>query len=122
VLAAPVVAVIILATCGDHRPLLIVSVLLMGLSAGAEIDFLSFFAARHFGMRSYGRIYGVLFAMFSMGNGLGAPLVGATFDHWGSYTPALWAAAVLFAIGALLFASLGHHPIWTDPTETSAPA
>ena len=114
VLAAPVVAIAILATCGDSRPALVVSVLLLGLSAGAEIDFLSFFAARHFGLKSYGRIYGVLFAMFSMGNGLGAPLVGAAFDHWGSYAPGLWTAAALFAVGAAMFASLARYPAWRD--------
>ncbi len=114
VLAAPVAAIALLATCGDHRPSLVASVLLLGLSAGAEIDFLSFFAARHFGLRSYGRIYGVLFAMFSMGNGLGAPLVGAAFDHWGDYGPALWAAAALFAVGAAMFAALARFPAWRD--------
>jgi predicted MFS family arabinose efflux permease len=114
ILLAPVISAVILATGGASRPLMVIAVLLQGLSAAAEIDFLSFFASRFFGMRAYGKIYGTLFAMFSMGNGLGAPIVGAIYDRWHSYTPALWLVAVLFAIGAALFAALGR---WPFPTE-----
>lgn len=113
-LIAPVAAAAILAVCGTDRTALVVAVLLLGMAAGAEIDFLSYFAARHFGLRSYGRIYGCLFAMFSMGNGLGAPIMGAIFDRTGAYEPALWGAAGLFAVGAALFASLGWRPVWTE--------
>src|SRR5690606_21827987 len=99
-LLAPVVSMVILATCGDHRLAIVLAVLLLGLAAVAEIDFLSFFAARRFGMRAYGSIYGWLFAMFSLGNGIGAPLVGAMYDTNGGYQVAIWGAAVLFALGA----------------------
>jgi predicted MFS family arabinose efflux permease len=111
-LLAPVAAAAILALCGADRLGLLAAVLLLGLGAGAEIDFLSFFAVRHFGLRAYGRIYGWLFAMFSIGNGIGAPLVGAIYDRSG-YQPALWGAFVLFALGAGLFASLAWRPVWT---------
>lgn len=115
-LLAPVLAAVILALCGADRTALLAVALLLGLAAGAEIDFLSYFAVRHFGIRAYGRIYGWLFAMFSLGNGLGAPLVGAIYDSAGSYQPALWTAAVLFAGGAALFASLAWQPVW-DPAS-----
>jgi len=121
-LAAPVAAAAILALCGTDRAALITAVLLLGVAAGAEIDFLSFFAARHFGLRAYGRIYGCLFAMFSVGNGLGAPIMGVIYDRTGSYLPALWGAAILFAMGAALFASLAMHPVWTmDGTKAERP-
>lgn len=116
-LLAPVGSMIILALCGDDRLAIIAAVVLLGLAAGAEIDFLSFFAARHFGMRAYGRIYGWLFAMFSMGNGIGAPLVGVMYDINGGYQLAIWGAAVLFALGAALFASLAWRPIWSEALE-----
>lgn len=112
-LLAPVGAAAILALCGDHRMGLLAAVLLLGLGAGAEIDFLSFFAVRHFGLRAYGRIYSWLFVMFSVGNGIGAPTVGAIYDRVG-YQPALWGAFVLFAVGAGLFASLAWRPVWID--------
>jgi predicted MFS family arabinose efflux permease len=116
VLVAPVGACILLAVGGADRTPLTAAILLLGLSAGAEIDFLSFFASRHFGAKSYGRIYGVLFAMFSLGNGAGAPLVGAVYDHFGRYQPALWIAAGLFALGAALFAGLA--AFRPDPART----
>jgi predicted MFS family arabinose efflux permease len=118
-LIAPVAAAAILAVCGTDRGALIVAVLLLGLAAGAEIDFLSYFAARHFGLRAYGQIYGCLFAMFSLGNGLGAPIMGAIYDQTGVYQPALWGAAVLFAGGAALFASLAWRPVWTETLRPS---
>nr|WP_295106905.1 MFS transporter [uncultured Caulobacter sp.] len=118
-LIAPVAAAVILATCGADRAALTVAVLLLGLAAGAEIDFLSYFAARHFGLRAYGQIYGCLFAMFSLGNGLGAPIMGAIYDRTGAYQPALWGGAVLFAGGAALFASLAWRPVW--PATPSIP-
>jgi predicted MFS family arabinose efflux permease len=114
ILLAPAISAVMLATGGSSKPWLIVAVLLQGLSSGAEIDLLSFFAGRFFGMRAYGKIYGALFAMFSVGNGLGAPIVGAIFDHAHSYRPALWLTAILFLIGAALFASL---TFWPFPTE-----
>ena len=118
-LLAPVVSMVILALCGDDRLAIVVAVMLLGLAAGAEIDFLSFFAARHFGMASYGRIYGWLFAMFSLGNGIGAPLIGAIFDATGGYDQAIWGAAVLFAIGAALFGSLAWRPVWQGEQEAA---
>lgn len=121
-LLAPVAAAAILALCGADRAGLVAAVLLLGVGAGAEIDFLSFFAVRHFGMRAYGRIYGWLFAMFSIGNGLGAPLVGAIYDRAGTYQPALWLAFGSFAAGAALFASLVWRPVWSEAaTATAAP-
>lgn len=119
-LVAPVVAAAILATCGTDRTALVAAVLLLGLAAGAEIDFLSYFTARHFGLRAYGQIYGCLFAMFSLGNGLGAPIMGAIYDRTGAYQPALWGAAALFAGGAALFASLVWRPVWTEPATLAS--
>ncbi len=116
-LAAPVAAAVILATCGTDRGSLVAAVLLLGLAAGAEIDFLSYFTARHFGLCAYGQIYGCLFAMFSLGNGLGAPIMGAIYDRTGAYQPALCGAAVLFAGGAVLFASLVWRPVWAETRE-----
>ena len=120
-LTCPVAAAAIFATCGSHPGMIAAGVLLLGLGAGAEIDFLSYFTSRYFGLRAYGRIYGALFIMFSVGNGLGAPLIGAAYDHWGSYVPALWAAAVVFGIGALLFASIGRYPMMDAPPDAGFP-
>jgi predicted MFS family arabinose efflux permease len=114
-LAMPMLAAILLATGGANRVALTLAVLLLGLGAGAEIDFLSYFIGRYFGLRAYGRIYGALFIAFSLGNGLGSPLMAASFDHFGSYAPSLWGAAVAFAIGAALFAALGLFPMFERP-------
>ncbi len=117
-LAAPVIAAVILAVGGTDRSTVVAAVMLLGLSAGAEIDFLSYFTARHFGLQAYGRIYGCIFAMFSLGNGLGAPIMGAIYDRTGTYQLALFGAAALFAAGAALFASLAWRPVWAETVTT----
>jgi predicted MFS family arabinose efflux permease len=105
-LMLPMTAAVMLATCGAVPSLLTAAALLLGLGAGAEIDLMSYFTARHFGTAAYGRIYGALFVLFSLGNGLGTPVFGTIYDHDGGYEPALWGAAALFAVGAGLFAAL----------------
>ena len=36
-----------------------------GIGVGAEVDLMAFFVGRYFGLRAYGRIYGVMFAAFA---------------------------------------------------------
>ena len=42
--------------------------------------------SRYFGLRAYGEIYGCMFAIFTVGTGLGPVLMGFSFDATGSYT------------------------------------
>jgi MFS family permease len=80
------------------------------LATGAEADLMPFLIARYFGLRHYGRIYGVLFSVFLITSGIAPYLFGLTFDRFGSYRPALMAAGALFACSALLLLTLGRYP------------
>ncbi len=92
----------------QHRLFLsAVALLLIGMSVGAELDILSFFAARQFGLRRYGSIYGAIALFFYVGIACGGVTYGRAYDVYGSYRAAIVLSCVLsFAAAALLF-SLG---------------
>jgi MFS family permease len=79
----------------------------IGLGLGAEVDVMAYLTSRYFGLRSFGAIYGFVFASFGLAAGLGAYLMGVGFDATGSYELplALFCAATL--IGAALMLGLG---------------
>jgi MFS family permease len=80
---------------------------LIGLIIGAEFDALSYLIPRYYGYRSFGTIYGVVYAIFQLGAGLGIAGVGFSRDWLGSFRPSMWALAVLTVLVGLLFSRLG---------------
>ena len=74
-----------------------------GLANGAEIDLIGYMTARYFGLPVFGRIYGVLYAVYVLGASVSVWLYGRVFDLSGSYTSALRVAAVTLTLSALLF-------------------
>jgi MFS family permease len=59
----------------------IVAIFLVGLAVGAEFDILSFFTSKYFGMKSFGVVFGWIFASFQIGQSLGAYLTGYAVDN-----------------------------------------
>ncbi|HXQ53435.1 MAG TPA: MFS transporter [Stellaceae bacterium] len=80
-----------------------------GLAIGAEVDMLGFFASRYFGRRSFGTLYGLIFAMFALGIGVGPAILGAGFDRFHSYDQVLWVFLALLVLAAALFLLLGKY-------------
>ncbi|HVA15488.1 MAG TPA: MFS transporter [Stellaceae bacterium] len=83
---------------------------LCGLGVGAEVDLMAFFTSRYFGMRDYAKIYGVMFALFALANGVGPSLSGMSFDRYHSYVPIFMVYEVLLVITCALFVGLGPYP------------
>jgi MFS family permease len=81
----------------------------IGLAIGAEVDMLGFFVSRYFGRRSFGVLYGLIFAAFTLGIGLGPALLGFGFDYFHSYDPVLWVYIGLLVLAALMFLPLGKY-------------
>ena len=100
-------------------PLAIVAAVLAGLLIGAEFDVLSYLVPRYFGRRSFGRLYGALFAVFQLGSAITAAAVGLSRGALGSYTPAMLGLCGVCLVSALLFSVLGpyRHGVAT-PRET----
>jgi MFS family permease len=83
---------------GGSFPLL--AAFLVGLGMGAEADIIAYLTSRYFGLRSFGVIYGFLFATFTLAGALGPVLMGVGFDRSGSYR-----APLLFFLAATLVAT-----------------
>ena len=78
------------------------AVMLLGLAAGAEVDLVAYLCSRHFGTRSYGAIYGLLYSIFVLGYGLSPFLVGLARDNFGNYDAALLGSMAAVGMAALL--------------------
>ena len=106
VLCLPIVGIALLASgAGGVAPF--AGTVLCGLGIGAEIDLMAFFVGRYFGLRAFGAIYGLMFATFAIGSGLGSFLMGTTFDLAHSYRPMLLAFVAALIAACVLIARVG---------------
>ena len=88
-----------------------VGVFLIGFSIGSELDLLSFFCARCFGLISFSAIYGALSSFLYIGIALGGVGYGLTYDLTGSYGVALVISVLLLLVSAVLFLILPASPL-----------
>ncbi|MGI9328128.1 MAG: MFS transporter [Pseudomonadales bacterium] len=88
----------------------LIAAALIGIGAGAELDLMSFLAARYFGLAHYAKIYAVLYASLAICSGTAPMLFAWVYDTLGSYDVAFSVAAGLFALGAVLVLCLGRYP------------
>ena len=82
----------------------------IGFSLGAEIDVVAYLAARYFGLRNYGMLFGSIAGLLSLGAGIGPTFAGMMFDKFGSYDQLVWSLIPIFVVSALLIGSLGPYP------------
>lgn len=83
---------------------------LLGFAAGAELDLMSFLAARYFGLLHYSKIYALLYAALALASGVAPMLFARIFDETGNYDIGFLIGAGLFATGALMLLALGRYP------------
>ena len=83
---------------------------LLGFAAGAELDLMSFLAAKYFGLLNYSQIYAVLYAALALASGVAPMLFALIFDKFGSYEIGFTIGALFFAAGALIVLTLGRYP------------
>lgn len=127
VLAAAAVAALLALAAGIAGPGAIVAAAFVGLLIGAEIDVMGFVVKRYFGLRRYGMIYGVLFAIFQLGGAIGVLAIGRMREASGGYAGGLIALAAACAGAAAMFALLGPYRFGREPalagtSATDAPA
>lgn len=122
VLAMATVAALLALVAGIAGAGAIVAAGLLGLLIGAEIDMLGFVVKRYFGLRRYGTIYGLLFAVFQLGGAAGVLAMGRMREASGGYAGGLIALAVACTGAALLFALLGPYRYGHEPALPGAEA
>ena len=104
----PLAGVGILAA-GPGGPPPVLAAIALGFGLGAEVDVIGFMVSRYFGLRSYGEIYGCMFAIFTVGTGLGPVLMGLSFDATRSYNVALTVFGVALVCASVLVSRLGRY-------------
>lgn len=96
--------------------------LILGLGLGAELDAVAYLTTRHFGMRSFGVLFGVVGGTLGLATGVGPTLLNHVYDVTGSYAPAIWAFIPTCVVGSLLFFTLGRYPDFGEkglPSDTT---
>jgi MFS family permease len=93
----------------------------VGIGIGAETDIIAYLVSRYFGLRSYGTIYGWIWAVFGISGGVGAYLMGLGFDKTGSYTVPLGGSFCAAALATLLIMSLGPYRYRVGATHAPEP-
>ncbi|QOT78332.1 MFS transporter [Cupriavidus basilensis] len=113
-LVMPALGCLLLSTTGANQPgILALATLLIGIGAGAEFDIAAYLMARYFGMRDYGRLFGVHVALITIAAALAPWLFGLIYTATGSYTTMLAICGTAFLIGPMLLLPLGRYPSFT---------
>ncbi|MEE1924567.1 MFS transporter [Pseudomonas sp. 148P] len=93
----------------EFMPLMLAAVL-VGFGAGAEFDIAAFLIARYFGLREYGRLFGVHQGLNTVASALAPLLFAFLLARTGSYTAMLVYSAACCVLGPLLLLTLGPVP------------
>lgn len=110
-LALPAVGCVLLSMAGaGDTALLVVGVMLIGIGSGAEFDVAAFLMARYFGLRDYGRLFGVHLGLITLASTLAPWLFGLLYRSTGNYDAMLLICGVFFLGGGLSLLALGRYP------------
>lgn len=91
-----------------------VAAAIFGLTLGSEVDVIAYLAAKYFGLKNFGALYGAMVMALSLGVAFGPLGAGAVFDHYGNYAPFLVLTAILMALSSVALFSLRSTPTAED--------
>jgi MFS family permease len=97
-----------------------IAILLVGFAAGAEFDIVAFLVSKYFGMKAYGKIYGLLYIALFVGAAIAPAIFGWVYDAQGSYRSILQGVAVATPLAALALLALGRYPDFRSAVRTVA--
>lgn len=112
-LLGPVVGLVLLLS-GATGPIAILAVVLIGLGLGAEMDFMSYLVSRYFGLRAFGRIYGLIYAALTIGLSAGPLVMGYSQQLTGSYDFALKVLLGAAVLAIVPLTTLGRYPTFAS--------
>lgn len=120
-LLAPAIAFFFLLERFQTPGLVIFSMLVLGYVTGVKLQICAYLTSRYSGMRSFGKIFGVMSSLITVASASGPALASLVFDLSGSYQPLFLASIPFSAVSAFLILTLGPYPEWHDdsPGETS---
>jgi MFS family permease len=89
---------------------LVAGVMLVGIGAGAEFDLAAFLVSRYFGLRDYGRLFGIHLGLITLASTISPWLFGQLYRSTGTYQTTLMVCGPLFITGGLALLALGKYP------------
>lgn len=106
----PIIACALLLSDGSNILYQTLAAIIFGLTLGAEVDVIAYLAAKYFGLKNFGALYGAMVMALSMGTAFGPLGAGALYDHYQSYDQFLMLTALLMGISAVALMSLASTP------------
>ncbi len=103
----PVIGLVLLASAMNSPAAILAGVALVAVGFGGEGDIIPFLVTKHFGIRIYSTVLGMLSAAMGGAIGLGNLLLSAIFQAGGGYNTYLVIAATAAFIGSAMFLLLG---------------
>lgn len=89
---------------------LVAGVMLVGIGAGAEFDLAAFLVSRYFGLRDYGRLFGIHLGLITLASTISPWLFGQLYRSTGTYQTTLMVCGPLFISGGLALLAMGKYP------------
>ena len=120
-ISLPAVTAIILLAFPGSTSALIAAIIVLGFAVGGEYDGIIYLATRHLGLRSFGTLFGCIFAMIVLSVGIGPLLAARIFDVTGSYHWYLAAVIPISSTAGLLLATLGRYPEFAPSPAEATP-
>lgn len=115
----PIITVTLLLTMPSSIKWTMVASLILGLSVGTELDAFAYLVARHFGLRNFGALFGVLNGLMLAASGFAPFAANYIYDVTKSYQLVLLAEIPACIITALLLLSLGPYPVFTADAQAA---
>lgn len=94
-----------------------IACLILGLAVGTEIDCCAYLAARHFGLKSFGTLFGTMNGLMLFGAGIAPVMANHVYDVTKSYDIVLWVQIPACLGTAVLFLLLGPYPELGAPED-----
>src|SRR5882672_2001970 len=99
------------ASASTPLPLLLLATALVGVGAGAEFDIAAYLVSRYFGLRDYGRLFGLHLCIVTLGSTVAPFGFAALLRASGGYAAMLLVCAACCVAGPLLLLALGRYPV-----------
>ena len=80
------------------------------VAGGAESDFIGYVVGKYYGLKCYGEIFGLIYAMFMVGVAVGPLLFGLAFDAWGDYRIPFLVGGIGLAVTSALLLTMPKFP------------
>lgn len=112
----PAAACALLLGSPGSGPVAIVAVLAVGLAMGAEVDAVAYLVTRHFGLKRFGILFGILTSLMALATAIGPVVVSYTYDVTKTYGAVLMLLMPLSLVSSVLFLSMGRYPDIERPT------